>query len=324
VKKIVVLALALFSLLLSEWAAAQSYPSKPIRMIVPFPAGGPADIFGRGLAQGMSEQLGQPVIIENVGGVGGVLGVDRALKSAPDGYTVGFNSGSSLSIAPYSFSKLPYDVKKDVALITLVVRVPEVLAVHPSLPVSSLAELVSYARANPGKISYGSAGGGSITHLAMELLKAEAKLDMVHVPYKGAAPAVNDLLGGQVVAGIFDVPILLGHVRSGKLKALSVTSATRAPTLPDVPTTAEGKLPNVTSDNWYGLVAPAATPADAQKKLHAAAVAALQSSNLRETYSKVGGIASPGTPQDYAAFLASEQAKWSQVVTAIGFKEQTQ
>jgi tripartite-type tricarboxylate transporter receptor subunit TctC len=293
-------------------------------MIVPFPAGGPADIFGRGLAHGMSEHIGQPVIIENVGGVGGVLGVDRALKSAPDGYTLGFNSGSTLSIAPYSFSKLPYDVKKDVAFITLVVRVPEVLAVHPSLPVNSLAELVAYAKANPGKISYGSAGGGSITHLAMELLKAEAKLDMVHVPYKGAAPAVNDLLGGQVVAGIFDVPVLLGHVRSGKLKALSVTSASRAPTLPEVPTTAEGKLPNVTSDNWYGLIVPAATPADVQKKLHSAAIAALQSANLKETYAKVGGIAAPGSPQDYATFLAAEQAKWSQVVGAIGFKEQTQ
>ena len=264
------------------------------------------------------------MIIENVGGVGGVLGVDRALKSAPDGYTLGFNSGSTLSIAPYSFAKLPYDVNKDVGLITLVVRVPEVLAVHPSLPVNSLADLVSYAKANPGKISYGSAGGGSITHLAMELLKAEAKLDMVHVPYKGAAPAVNDLLGGQVVAGIFDVPILLGHVRSGKLKALSVTSASRAATLPDVPTTAEGKLPNVTSDNWYGLVVPAATPADIQKRIHAAAVAALQSPGLKDQYSKVGGVASPGSPQDYAAFLAAEQAKWSKVVAAIGFKEQTQ
>src|SRR6478672_3367062 len=189
-------------------AWAQAYPSKPIRMIVPFPAGGPADIFGRGLAHGMSEQLGQPVVVENIGGVGGVLGVDRALKSAPDGYTLGFNSGSTLSIAPYSFSKLPYDVKKDAGLITLVVRVPEVLAVHPSLPVNSLA-------------------------------------------------------------GIVDVPILLGHVRSGKLKALAVTSASRAPTLADVPTTAEGKLPNVTSDNWYGLVVPAATPADIQKRIHA-------------------------------------------------------
>src|SRR4051812_34371241 len=313
---------ALFVAPLFGWA--QAYPSKPIRMIVPFPAGGPADIFGRGLAQGMSGELGQPVIIENIGGVGGVLGVDRALKSAPDGYTLGFNSGSTLSIAPYSFSKMPYDVKKDVGFITLVVRVPEVLAVHPSLPVNSLSDLVAYAKANPGKISYGSAGGGSITHLAMELLKAEARLDMVHVPYKGAAPAGNDLLRGQVVAGICDVPVLLGHVRSGKLKALAVTSANRAPTLPDVPTTAEGMLPNVTSDNWYGLIVPAATPADVQKRLNAAAVAALQSASVKEQYSKVGGIASPGSPRDYATFLAAEQAKWSQVVSAIGFKEQTQ
>ena len=314
----------LLAVLFSGWAAAQSYPSKPVRMIVPFPAGGPADIFGRGLAQAMGAELGQPVVIENIGGVGGVLGVDRALKSAPDGYTLAFNSGSTLSIAPYSFAKMPYDVKKDVALITLVVRVPEVLAVHPSLPVNSLAELVEHARKNPGKVNFGSAGGGSITHLAGELLKAEAKIDLVHVPYKGAAPAVNDLLGGQVQMGIFDVPILLAHVRSGKLKALSVTSASRAPTLPDVPTTAEGRYPNVTSDNWYGLVAPAATPAEVQKKVHAAAVAALQSSSLREQYAKIGGIASPGTPQEYAAFLAAEQAKWSKVVAAIGFKEQTQ
>lgn len=303
-------------------AFAQSYPSKPIRMIVPFPAGGPADIFGRSLGQGLSEQLGQPVIIENVGGVGGVLGVDRALKAAPDGYTVAFNSGSTLSIAPYSFARLPYDVQKDVALIALVVRVPEVLAVHPSLPVNSLADLVAYARANPGKVNFGSAGGGSITHLAGELLKAEAKVDLVHVPYKGAAPAVNDLLGGQVQMGIFDVPVLLAHIRSGKLKALSVTSAARAPTLPDVPTTAEGGYPNVTSDNWYGLVGPAAMPADIQRRLNAAVMAAMKSAPVSEQFAKVGGIPSAGTPQDYASFLAAEQAKWSRIVTAIGFKEQ--
>ena len=284
-----------FVFFVPAFALGQAYPAKPVRMIVPFPAGGPADIFGRGLAQAMGAELGQPVVIENIGGVGGVLGVDRALKSAPDGYTLAFNSGSTLSIAPYSFAKMPYDVKKDVALITLVVRVPEVLAVHPSLPVNSLAELVEHARKNPGKVNFGSAGGGSITHLAGELLKAEAKIDLVHVPYKGAAPAVNDLLGGQVQMGIFDVP-----------------------------TTAEGRYPNVTSDNWYGLVAPAATPAEVQKKVHAAAVAALQSSSLREQYAKIGGIAAPGTPQEYAAFLAAEQAKWSKVVAAIGFKEQTQ
>jgi tripartite-type tricarboxylate transporter receptor subunit TctC len=309
-------------LLLPFLAFAQGYPAKPIRMIVPFPAGGPADIFGRGLAQGMSENLGQPVIIENISGVGGVLGVDRAVKSAPDGYTLGFNSGSTLSIAPFSFAKMPYDVKKDFALITLVVRVPEVVAVHPSLPVNNLAELVAYARANPGKVNFGSAGGGSITHLAGELLKSEAKIDLVHVPYKGAAPAVNDLVGGQVQMGIFDVPVLLGHIRSGKLKALAVTSATRAPTLPDVPTTAEGNYPNVTSDNWYGLVVPAATPAEIQRRIHAAAMSALKSPAVSEQFAKVGGLASPGTPQEYAAFLASEQAKWSKVVTAIGFKEQ--
>jgi tripartite-type tricarboxylate transporter receptor subunit TctC len=312
-----------FFLLLAPLAAwAQAYPSKPIHMIVPFPAGGPSDLFGRGLAQGMSVELGQPVIVENIGGVGGVLGVERALKSPPDGYTLGFNSGSTLSIAPYSLARLPYDVKKDVALITLVVRVPEVLAVHPSLPVASLAQLVEYAKKNPGKVNFGSAGAGSITHLAGELLKAEAKIDLVHVAYKGAAPAVNDLVGGQVQMGIFDLPVLLGHIRSGRLKALAVTSATRSPSLPDVPTTAEAKLPNVTSDNWYGLVVPAATPADIQKRLNAAAVATLKSAAVAEQFAKVGGLASPGTPQDYAAFLAKEQEKWSRIVTAIGFKEQ--
>jgi len=293
-------------------------------MIVGFPAGGPADIFGRSLAQGMSGELGQTVLVENISGVGGVIGVDRALKSAPDGYTMVLNSASPLVIAPYSLAKLPYDVKKDIALITLVVRVPEVVAVHPSLPVGSFAELLAYAKANPGKVNFGSAGSGSITHLAGELLKAEAKLDLVHVPYKGAAPAVNDLLGGQVQMGIFDVPVLLGHIRSGKLKALAITSASRAPSLPDVPTTVELSYPNVNSDNWYGLIMPAATPPDIQGRVHAAALAALKSAAVIEQFAKVGGLASPGTPQEYAAFLASEQAKWSKVVAAIGFKEQTQ
>ena len=302
-------------------ALAQSYPSKPVHMVVPFPAGGPADIFGRGLAHGMAAELGQPVIIENIGGVGGVLGVDRAMKSAPDGYTLALNSASTLSIAPFSFAKLPYDVKKDFALITVMVRVPEVLAVHPSLPVTNLSELVSYAKANPGKVNFGSAGGGSITHLAGELLKAEAKIDMVHVPYKGAAPAVTDLVGGQVQVGIFDVPILLGHIRSGRLKALALTSAKRSQALPDVPTTAEAGYPNVTSDNWYGLVAPAATSPDILRRIHAAAVAALRSPAVIEQFAKVAGVASPGTPQEYAAFLAAEQVKWSKIVNAIGFKE---
>jgi tripartite-type tricarboxylate transporter receptor subunit TctC len=307
-------------LLAPALAFAQAYPSKPVRIVVPFPAGGPADIFGRGLAQGMSSELGQPVIVENVGGVGGVLGVDRVAKSAPDGYMLALNSASTVAIAPYSLSTMPYDVKKDLALITVVVRVPEVLVVHPSLPVNSMAELVAYAKANPGKVNFGSAGGGSITHLAGELLKAEASVNMVHVAYKGAAPAVTDLVGGQVQMGIFDVPVLLGHIRAGRLKALAVTSASRASTLPEVPTTAQTGYPNVTSDNWYGLVAPAATPPEVQKRIHAAAVAALSSAAIKEQYGKVSGVASPGSPEDYARFLAAEQAKWSKVVNAIGFK----
>ncbi len=311
------LSLLVFPLL----ALAQAYPSKPVRLIVPFPAGGPSDLFGRGLAQGMSEHLGQAVIVENVGGVGGVLGVDRAAKAPPDGYTLALNSASTVSIAPFSLSKMPYDVRKDLALITVVVRVPEVLAVHPSLPVSDLAQFIAYAKANPGKVNFGSAGAGSITHLAGELLKAEAKIEMVHIPYKGAAPAVTDLVGGQVQMGIFDVPVLLGHIRAGKLKALAITSARRAQTLPDVPTTAEAGYPNVTSDNWYGLVAPAATPAEVRKRIHAAASAALRSPALIEQYAKVSGVAAPGTPEGYAALLAAEQAKWSRIVAAIGFKE---
>ena len=303
-------------------AWAQTYPAKPVRMVIGFPAGGPADIFGRSLAQGMAAEFGQPVIVENIPGVGGVLGVERGVKAPADGYTIVCNSASPLVIAPYSLARLPYDIKKDIALITLVVRVPEVLAVHPSLPVGSFAELVAHAKANPGKVNFGSAGAGSITHLAGEFLKSEAKIDIVHVPYKGAAPAVTDLLGGQVQMGIFDVPILLQHIRSGKLKALAITSEKRAETLPDVPSTAELKYPNVTSDNWYGLIMPAATPAAIQKRVHAAATTALKSAAVNEQFAKVGGVASPGTPQDYAKFLETEQAKWGKVVTAIGFKEQ--
>jgi len=313
--------LRLLALLIPVFAWAQAYPSKPVKMIIGFPAGGPADIFGRSLAQGMAAELGQPVVVENISGVGGVLGVERGLKSAPDGYTLTLNSASPLVIAPFSLARLPYDVKTDIALITVVVRVPEVLAVHPSLPVSSFQDLISYAKANPGKVNFGSAGAGSITHLAGELLKSEAKIDLVHVPYKGAAPAVTDLVGGQVQMGIFDVPVLLQHIRAGRLKALAVTSAKRAETLPDVPTTVEMKYPNVTSDNWYGLIMPAATPAEIQKRVHSAAVAALKSQAVSEQFAKVGGVAAPGTPQDYARFLEEEQAKWGKVVKAIGFKE---
>jgi len=301
-------------------AAAQSYPVKPVRVIVPFPAGGPADIFGRVLAQGMGTKLGQPVVVENVGGLGGVVGIDRAAKAAPDGYTLGLNSASTVSIAPYSVAKMPYNPNKDLTLITTVVRVPEVVAVNPVLPVNTLGELIAYAKANPGKVNYGSAGSGSITHLAGELLKVEAGINMVHVPYKGAAPAVTDLLSGQVQMGIFDVPILLSHIRAGKLKALGITSGKRAATLPDVQTTAEHGYPKVLSDNWYGLVGPAGLPGPVLKRIHEAAISALSAPDLVEQYAKVSGVPMPSSPEEYAVYLAQEQRKWGAVVKAIGFK----
>ncbi|MBI3375951.1 MAG: tripartite tricarboxylate transporter substrate binding protein [Betaproteobacteria bacterium] len=302
-------------------ASGQSYPSEPVRLIVGFPAGGPADLFGRVLAQAMSANLGQQVVVENKSGVGGVLGMDAVAKALPDGYMLGLNNQGSVAMAPFALSSMPYHPQKDLALVTTVVKVPEVIVAHPSLPVNSFAELIAYAKANPGKVNYGSAGAGGITHLAGELLKAEARIDLVHVPYKGAAPAVSDLLGGQVQMGIFDIPVVLPHIRSGKLKAIAVTSAKRTPALPEVPTTAEVNYPNVISDNWYGLVAPAATPPDVLRRIHAAAVAALRSSALLEQFAKVSGIAFPSTPEEYAAFLTEEQARWSVIIKTIGFKE---
>ena len=313
------LALAIAASVLAP-AGAQTFPAKPLRLIVPFPAGGPADIFGRFLAQGMSGQLGQPVVIENISGASGVLGVDRAARSAPDGYTLALISSTAASIGPFAMASMPFDPAKDLALITTAVRVPEVVVVNSALAVNSLAELISHAKANPGKVNYGSAGSGGITHLAGELLKVEAGVDIVHVPYKGAAPAVNDLVGAQVQMGIFDVPVVLPHIRSGKLRALAVTSTNRAATLPETPTTAEAGYAKVLSDNWYGLVGPLGMPPAVLKRIHGAAVAALGSGSVAEQYAKVGGVPMPSTPEEFAAYLAQDQAKWSRVVKAIGFK----
>jgi tripartite-type tricarboxylate transporter receptor subunit TctC len=300
---------------------AQPYPSKPVRLIVGFPAGGPADIFGRTFAHALGSGLGQAVVVENKSGVGGVLGMDAVAKAPPDGYTLGFNNQGSVAMAPFALASMPYNPQKDLALITTVVKVPEVVVVNPAVPVASLPELVAYAKANRGKINFGSAGAGGITHLACELLKAEAGVEILHVPYKGAAPAVNDLLGGQVQMGIFDVPVVLPHIRSGKLKALAVTSAKRATSLPEVPTTAEVGYPKVISDNWYGLVAPAGTPSAILKRIHEAAFAALNSPALVEQFAKVSGIPAPVTPEEYSAFLVEEQTRWGTILKAIGFKE---
>ena len=299
---------------------AQSYPAKPIKLIVPFPAGGPADLFARVLGGGMSAELGQQVVIENRAGVGGLTGVDALAKGAPDGYTIGLNGAAALSAIPFMVSKMPFDWQKDLALLTLVARVPEVVVIHPSLAANTLQDLVAYARANPRKISYGSAGTGSITHLAVELLKTEAKIDLVHVPYRGAAPAVNDLLGGHVQMVVLDTPVLLPHIRAGTVKALAVTSLTRSAALSAVPTTGEAGFKSVLSDNWYGLSAPAGVPPDVLDKLHKAAVATLRSAELKKQFDSQDAVPSPMTPSEFASFVKAEQAKWGPVVVATGAK----
>jgi tripartite-type tricarboxylate transporter receptor subunit TctC len=306
--------------LLPVAAWAQPFPNRPIKLIVPFAAGGAADLFGRSLASGLSAELGQQVVVETRAGAGGLTGVDAVAKSAPDGYTVCLAGAAALSAIPFMVSRMPFDWQKELALLTLVVRVPEVLTVDPALGLNSFADFVAYARANPGKINFGSAGAGSITHLAGELFKSEIKLDLVHVPYRGVGPAVGDMLGGHIQMIVADVPFLLPHIRSGAIKALALTSAARSSALPDVPTTAELGYSAINSDNWYGLVAPAGTPADVLDRLRRASVAVLQSDELKKQFDSQNAVPSPTTPPEFAAFITAEQAKWGPIVRVTGVK----
>jgi tripartite-type tricarboxylate transporter receptor subunit TctC len=307
-------------LLLPAPASAQGYPVRPIKLVVPFPAGGPSDFFSRILAHGLSAELGQQVVLENRAGAGGVTGVDSVARSPPDGYTIGLTSGSVLSAIPFMTARFPFDWQKDLTLLTLVARVREVLVVHPSVPVDTLQDLVAHAKNNPRKITFGSAGTGTFTHLAIELLKIEAEIDVVHVPYRGAAPAVNDLLGGHIDMIVLDVSVLLPHIRSGAIKGLAVTSATRSDALPDVPTTGEAGFKTVLSDNWYGLIAPVALPAEVETQLRNAAISTLRSAELKKQYDTQDAVPSPSTPEEFAAFVKGERAKWEPVVSAVGIK----
>lgn len=299
---------------------AQTYPSKPIRLIVPFPAGGPNDFFARTLGSKLSPAIGQPVVIENRSGAAGMAGTDVVAKSAPDGYTVVIVSASALAIAPMIADPRLFDPVKDLVTVTLVARVPEALVAIPQLGVKTLPELIAKAKAAPGKINFASAGTGGMPHLAGELLKREAKIDIVHVPYRGAAPAVTDLLGGHVDIMFADLPVLLPHIQSGKLIPLVLASGTRAPTLPNVPTTGEGGLPNVQADNWYGMLAPGATSRDIVMTLNRHVVAALSSAEVREAFAKQGALAAPTTPDEFAAFHRAEMAKWGTLAKAVGAK----
>jgi tripartite-type tricarboxylate transporter receptor subunit TctC len=308
------------ALLWTAPAGAQTFPARPVKLVVTFAAGGPADLFARVLANDMAVELGQQVFVEVHAGAGGMTGVDFTAKSPPDGYTVCFAGAAALSAMPFMVAKMPFDWQKDLSLITTVLHVPEATVAAPSLGVDTLPAFVAYARAHPGKINYGSPGTGTISQLGSALLAAETDIDIVHVPYRGIAPAMTDMLGGQLQMLTADVPFLLPQIKAGAIRALAVTSAARTAVLPDVPTTAEAGYPRVNSDNWYGLVAPAGVPADVLERLHRAAVAALNSEDLKKQYDTFNATPAPSTPQQFTAFVQAEQAKWGPVVRKTGIK----
>jgi tripartite-type tricarboxylate transporter receptor subunit TctC len=303
--------------LLPALAAAQDFPSKPIKLIVPFPAGGPNDIIARIVGQRISELTKQPVVIDNRGGAGGALGTDAVAKAAPDGYTIGIVNCGALAINQ-SMEKVPYETLKDLAPVTLVVTVPEMLVVASNVPAKNMSELVALAKAQPGKLNFASTGPGSLPHLAGELLKLTARIDIAHVPYRGAAPAINDLLGQQVQMTFLDLPAILPHIRSGTLKPIALGTDARAPTAPDVPTTFELGMPELRIENWYGMIAPAATPPAIIAALHKITTTALADPAVKEKLAEQGLTTVGNSPEQFRDFIASETVKWAKVIKDAG------
>jgi tripartite-type tricarboxylate transporter receptor subunit TctC len=304
-------------LLVPASVAAQDFPAKPIKLIVPFPPGGPNDIIARVVGQRMSELTKQPVVIDNRGGQAGVLGTDAVAKASPDGYTIGIVSASSLVINP-TMEKVPYDVASDFAPVTLVVTVPEMLVVAGNFPANNMAELVALAKAQPGKFNFASAGVGGLPHLAGELFKLTAKIDIVHVPYRGAAPAINDLLGQQVEMTFLDLPVLLPHIKAGTLRPIALGARERVPTAPDVPTTAEVGMPDLLIENWYGMIAPAKTPDNIVAALNRIANEAMADPAVKQRLADQGLTVAGDTPEHFRGFIDAEAKKWARVIKDAG------
>jgi len=319
VKSLRILLIGLSALLSPAVAAAQDFPNKPIRLIVPFPPGGPNDIIARAVGQRMSEILKQPIVIDNRGGQGGVLGTDLVAKAEPDGYTIAVTSAGAIAISP-SMQTIAYDPLKDLQPVTLVAKVPEMLVVATSVPASSMKELIALARSQPGKLNFASSGPGSLPHLAGELFKLLARIDIVHVPYRGAAPAVNDLLGQQVQMVFLDLPVLLPQVQAGKLKPIAIGAQNRVPSAPDVPTTVEVGLPDLQTENWYGMVAPAKTPPQIVATLNKAAVEAMKDPEVIAKLSAQGATLVGDAPEQFRAFIDGEIRKWAKVIKDAGVK----
>jgi len=308
------LAVSLVMIFVYGLAAAQGYPARPIRMIVPFPAGGGSDTMGRVVGQKLGERLGQQMVVDNRPGAGGSIGADAVAKAPPDGYTLLLGSTSEVAQYPNVNPKIPYNPQRDFAPISLVGNVPLVLVAHPSLPVKSVKDVIALARSRPGEINFSSAGNGSTTHLAVELLVLTTGIKMTHVPYKGSPPAVTDLVAGNVQLGIPTMPAALPFVRAGRLRALGVSTAKRASVLPAVPTLQEAGVKGYDTALWTGILAPTGTPAAILSRLHAEIVKVLELADVREALARQGAEPASSTPAQFAAYIESELARWARVV----------
>ena len=304
-------------LLSSTLALAQAYPAKPIKIVVPFPAGGIADLYGRVLGARLSEPWGQPIVVENRTGAGGNIGADAVAKSAPDGYTLVMGSFGTHAVNVSLFSSMPYDPVRDFAPIVLVLEAEGLLVVHPSVPAQSLLDLIAYARAHPGRVTFASAGMGTASHLAGELFKTMARVEMTHVPYKGNVPAITDLLAGQTSLLFGTMPTVLPHAKAGKLRALATIGSVRSAAAPELPTVGE-TLPGFEVNNWVGLLAPAGTPNDIVRKWNLEVNKIMQGADLKQRLLTEGARFAPNTPEQFGAFIKSEIAKWAPVVKASG------
>ncbi|HCL85575.1 MAG TPA: LacI family transcriptional regulator [Comamonadaceae bacterium] len=299
-------------------AAAQDFPAKPITIVVPFSAGGTTDILARVIGQGLQKELGQSVVVDNRAGAGGNIGGALAAKAPADGYTLFMGTVGTHAINEALYKKMPFDPVKDFAPLTRVANVPNLLVANPKQPFKTVQELIAYAKAHPGEVNFGSSGSGSSIHLSGELFKTMAKVDMVHVPYKGSAPAVTDLLGNQIGIMFDNMPSAIQHVRAGKLRPIAVTTAQRSPELPDVPTIAEAGVPGYEATSWFGLYAVAGTPQPVLDKLHAALAKVLNQADVKQKIAEQGGEVVVETPAQFAAFMKAETAKWGKVVKESG------
>jgi len=301
-------------------AAADSYPSRPVRLIAPFSAGGGVDIVARYLALKLTEKWGQQVVVDNRTGATGIIGTEIAAHSPPDGYTLILGNAATHAVNVSLFKKLPYDAVKDFAPVTLIGRVPEMLVVHPALPAANVRELIALAKAKPGELAFGSAGAGSPPHLAGELFQFLAKVKLVHVPYKGSAPALADLIGGQISMYFSNILSAVPFVKSGRLRGLGVTSKQRSVVAPEVPTIAESGLPGFEDYNWYGILAPKGTPRAIVTQLHADIVAVVRGRDMEERLTKDGAEVIASTPDEFARFIREEIDRYARIVKASGLR----